>query len=426
MRRCSVGVFVMSLRRVVVTGMGVISPCGGNVQRSWETVAAGKSAAGPIARFDASRGAVRFACEVKDYNPNDHFSKKEANKLDLYTQYALLSVGEAIRDAFGAGGLGGIEKERAGVIWSSGVGGLQELERGVLSIHKEGMISPFFIPRMLLSIASGHISVRHDLRGINYSTCSACASSLHAIIEGYYHIRHGRADVVLAGGSEAAITKVGVEGFSAMRALSTRNDDCLTASRPYDKDRDGFVMGEGGACLILEDYEHALKRKAVVYGEIIGAGASSDAHHMVSPHPEGRGVISAMQNALDEAAIPREKVDYINTHGTSTPLGDASEVIAIKKVFSDHAYRLNISSTKSVSGHMLGAAGAFESVMCLFALREQAVPPTINHFTEDDALDPNINYTFHKAQKRKVEVAMNNSFGFGGHNTSVLFKRIEE
>lgn len=417
----------MSLERVVVTGMGAISPCGGDVNSAWRTILDGQSAAGIITRFDASTDRVRFACEVKGYDTYEYFNKKEANKLDLYAQYALVCTEEAVRDAFGSaeGMLRVLNKERAGVVWSSGVGGLGEVEAGILEIHKTGAVSPFFIPKMLLSIASGHISIRYDLRGVNYSVCSACASSLHAIIEGYYHIRGRRADVVITGGSEASITKTSLTGFSAMRALSTRNDDYLTASRPYDRDRDGFVMGEGGACLILEGYEHAKKRNATIHGEIIGAGFSADAHHITSPHPEGRGAAAAMREALKEAALSCEAVGYINAHGTSTLLGDVAETLAIKKIFTDHAYRLNVSSTKSVSGHLLGAAGAFESVLCLLALREQVVPPTINHFNDDDALDSRINYTFHEPQARKFKVAMNNSFGFGGHNTSLLFRTLD-
>ncbi|MFD2786949.1 beta-ketoacyl-ACP synthase II [Hymenobacter rubripertinctus] len=415
----------MSLRRVVVTGLGAITPVGKTAPAYWEGLAAGRSGAAPITRFDASKFKTRFACEVKDYNPDDYFERKEGRKMDIFTQFALIAANEAIADANLAAE--GIDKDRVGVIWGSGIGGLTSLQAECIAFaHGDGTprFNPFFIPKMIADSASGNISIRHKFRGPNFVTTSACASSSDSIISAYNYIRLNMADVMVTGGSEAAITESGVGGFNALKAMSERNDAPEQASRPYDKERDGFVLGEGAASLILEEYEHAKARGAKIYAELIGGGMSADAYHITAPDPEGNGVVLVMQNALRDAGIRPEQVDYINTHGTSTPLGDGAEVKAIQKVFGEHAYGLNISSTKSMTGHLLGAAGAIEAVACIMAMQHGVIPPTINHVTDDPELDPKLNFTFNEAQKREVNVAMSNTFGFGGHNTSVIFRKL--
>ncbi|MBT9394014.1 beta-ketoacyl-ACP synthase II [Hymenobacter sp. NST-14] len=416
----------MSLRRVVVTGLGAITPVGKTAPAYWEGLAAGRSGAAPITRFDASKFKTRFACEVKDYNPDDYFDRKEGRKMDIFTQFALIAANEAIEDA--RLNEEGIDKDRVGVIWGSGIGGLTSLQAECIAFaNGDGTprFNPFFIPKMIADSASGNISIRHKFRGPNFVTTSACASSSDSIISAFNYIRLNMADVMVTGGSEAAITESGVGGFNALKAMSERNDAPELASRPYDKERDGFVLGEGAASLILEEYEHAKARGAKIYAELIGGGMSADAYHITAPDPEGNGVVLVMQNALRDAGISPADVDYINTHGTSTPLGDGAEVKAIQKVFGEHAYDLNISSTKSMTGHLLGAAGAIEAVACIMAMQHGVVPPTINHVTDDPELDPKLNFTFNEAQPREVNVAMSNTFGFGGHNTSVIFRKID-
>ncbi|RSK48461.1 beta-ketoacyl-ACP synthase II [Hymenobacter rigui] len=417
----------MSLRRVVVTGLGAITPLGNTAPAYWEGLQAGVSGAAPITRFDASKFKTRFACEVKNYNPDTYFPTKEGRKMDIFTQFALIAADEAIKDA--RLDEEGIDKDRVGVIWGSGIGGLTSLQAECINFaNGDGTprFNPFFIPKMIADSASGNISIRHKFRGPNFVTTSACASSSDSIISAFNYIRLNMADVVVTGGSEAAITESGVGGFNALKAMSERNDAPEQASRPYDKERDGFVLGEGAASLILEEYEHAKARGAKIYAELIGGGMSADAYHITAPDPEGNGVVLVMQNALRDAGISPADVDYINTHGTSTPLGDGAEVKAIQKVFGEHAYDLNISSTKSMTGHLLGGAGAIEAVACILAMQHNMVPPTINHFTDDPELDPKLNFTFNKAQAREVNVAMSNTFGFGGHNTSVIFRKISE
>ena len=417
----------MSLRRVVVTGLGAITPVGKTAPTYWEGLAAGRSGAAPITRFDASKFKTRFACEVKDYNPDDYFDRKEGRKMDIFTQFALIAANEAIEDA--RLNEEGIDKDRVGVIWGSGIGGLTSLQAECIAFaNGDGTprFNPFFIPKMIADSASGNISIRHKFRGPNFVTTSACASSSDSIISAFNYIRLNMADVMVTGGSEAAITESGVGGFNALKAMSERNDAPELASRPYDKERDGFVLGEGAASLILEEYEHAKARGAKIYAELIGGGMSADAYHITAPDPEGNGVVLVMQNALRDAGIKPEDVDYINTHGTSTPLGDGAEVKAIQKVFGENAYDLNISSTKSMTGHLLGAAGAIEAVACIMAMQHGVVPPTINHVTDDPELDPKLNFTFNEAQKREVNVAMSNTFGFGGHNTSVIFRKVSK
>ncbi|MEN8248047.1 MAG: beta-ketoacyl-ACP synthase II [Bacteroidota bacterium] len=417
----------MNLRRVVVTGVGAITPIGNSVPEFWQGLMDGVSGAGRITKFDPERFKTQFACEVKNFDANEYFGRKEARKLDGFTQYALVAVEEAVKDS-------GIELEKinldkAGVIWGSGIGGLDTFQKEVESYVEGDRIprySPFFIPKMIADIAAGQISIKYGFRGPNFVTVSACASASNAIIDTLTYIRLGKMDVAITGGSEAAVTEAGLGGFSSMKALSERNDDPKTASRPFDKNRDGFVLGEGGASLILEEYEHAKARGAKIYAEVIGGGMSADAYHITAPHPEGHGAKNVMLNALEDANVTPEEVDYINVHGTSTPLGDISEVIAIKRVFGEHAYKLNISSTKSMTGHLLGAAGAIEAIASILAIKYQKVPPTINHFTDDDQLDPKMNLTFGKAQERKVEIALSNTFGFGGHNTSVIFRKMVE
>ena len=416
----------MSLKRVVVTGLGALTPVGNTAEETWTNLLAGKSGAGPITRFDASLFKTHFACEVKDFSPNDLLDRKEARRMDRFTQFGMVVADEAIADS----GLD-FEKEnpdRIGVIWGSGIGGIDtffEQVKGFVDNDLTPRFNPFLIPMMISDITPGRISMKHGLRGPNYTTVSACASSTNALIDAFNLIRLGKADVIVSGGSEAAINPVGMGGFNAMNALSTRNDDPMTASRPFDADRDGFVMGEGGSGIILEEYEHAKARGAKIYAEMVGGGLSADAHHLTAPHPEGLGARNVMANAIEDAGLKPEDIDYVNVHGTSTPLGDIAETKAIQKVFGEHAYNLNISSTKSMTGHLLGAAGAVEAMASIMAIYTGMVPPTINHFTDDENLDPKLNFTFHSAQEREVRAALSNTFGFGGHNASVLFKKAE-
>jgi 3-oxoacyl-[acyl-carrier-protein] synthase II len=416
----------MTFKRVVITGAGALTPIGNNLQQYWEGLKAGKSGAAPITKFDATLYKTKFACEVKGFNFEDFMDRKEGRKMDPFTQYAMVVADEAIVDANLP--LSELDPDRVGVIWGSGIGGLLTFQEEVKSYTRgDGTprFNPFFIPKMIADIAAGHISIKYGFRGPNFVTVSACASSTNAIYDSFTYIRLGKADVIVSGGSEAAVCEAGVGGFNAMRALSERNESPETASRPYDKDRDGFVLGEGAGAVILEEYEHAKRRGAKIYAEIIGGGLSADAYHITAPHPEGLGITKVMINALSEAGIKPEEVDYINTHGTSTPLGDIGELKAIQKVFGEQAYKMNISSTKSMTGHLLGAAGAIEVIACLLALNEGIVAPTINHFTDDDGLDSRLNLTFNKAQKKDVKVALSNTFGFGGHNASVILKKAE-
>jgi len=416
----------MSLKRVVVTGLGALTPVGNTAEETWTNLLAGKSGAGPITRFDASLFKTHFACEVKDFIPNDLLDRKEARRMDRFTQFGMVVADEAIADS----GLD-FEKEnpdRIGVIWGSGIGGIDtffDQVKGFVENDLNPRFNPFLIPMMISDITPGRIYMKHGLRGPNYTTVSACASSTNALIDAFNLIRLGKADVIVSGGSEAAINPVGMGGFNAMNALSTRNDDPTTASRPFDAERDGFVMGEGGAGIILEEYEHAKARGAKIYAEMVGGGLSADAHHLTAPHPEGLGARNVMANAIDDAGLKPEDIDYVNVHGTSTPLGDIAETKAIQKVFGEHAYNLNISSTKSMTGHLLGAAGAVEAMASIMAIHTGMVPPTINHFNDDENLDPKLNFTFHSAQEREVRAALSNTFGFGGHNASVLFKKAE-
>lgn len=413
------------MRRVVITGIGALTPIGNNVPEYLEGLKNGVSGAGEITHFDASQFKTRFACEVKNFNPELYFDRKEVRKNDRFTQFAIACTHEAIENS--RLDLESIDKNRVGVIWASGIGGLGTLESEIADFVKNPELprfNPFMIPKMIANMAAGMIAIRWGFGGVNYAPVSACASSSHALINAFDYIRLGRADVIISGGSEAVITTTAVGGFTSMKAMSERNDDPKTASRPYDKDRDGFVLGEGGGCLILEDYEHAVARGAKIYCEVVGAGMTCDAYHMSAPHPEGIGVIRVMNEALRDAGIEPSAVDYINTHGTSTPLGDGAELIAIKSVFGEHAYKLNISSTKSMTGHLLGAAGAIESVATVLAIEHSFIPPTINHFTDDPELEPGFNLTFNTMQSRDVKYAMSNTFGFGGHNTSVIFKKL--
>ncbi len=414
----------MKLRRVVITGLGAITPVGNSVSETWKGLTAGVSGADFITLFNAEKFKTQFACELKNFDPSDHLDRKEARRLDRFTQTALVSAHEAITDA----GLDkdSIEAERVGVIHSSGIGGLNTLCEEVRNFYSgDGTprFSPFFVPKMIIDIASGHIAMRYNFRGPNFAVVSACASSTNTIIEGLNYIRMGKADVMVVGGSESVINEAGVGGFNAMKALSQRNDSPQTASRPFDLDRDGFVIGEGSGTLVIEDLEHALARGANIYAELAGGGASADAYHITAPHPEGLGAELAMKRALQNAEMKPEEIDYINVHGTSTPLGDVAEVKAIHKVFGDAIYDLNISSTKSMTGHLLGASGVVEGIASIMAIREGIVPPTINHFTEDPELDPRINFTFNKAQKREVNAALSNTFGFGGHNATIILKK---
>ena len=416
----------MNPRRVVVTGLGALTPIGNTVPSYWEGLVSGKSGAAPITYFDASEFKTQFACELKGFNALDHFDRKEARKQDRFTQYAMVSSDEAIADA----GLNddNIDKDRIGVIWGAGIGGLETFQNEVLNFAANDMkprFNPFFIPKLIADIAPGMISIKHGYRGPNFATVSACASSSNAIIDALNYIRLGHADVIVTGGSEAGVTYAGIGGFNAMHALSTRNDDPATASRPFDKDRDGFVLGEGAGALILEEYEHAKARGAKIYCELAGGGLSADAHHMTAPHPEGLGAKAVMLNCLRDANLTPTDVDAINMHGTSTPLGDIAESKAIQEVFGEHAYNININSTKSMTGHLLGAAGAVEAIASILAITNKMVPPTINHKTPDENIDPKLNFTFGKAQKRDVKVALSNTFGFGGHNACVVFKEFE-
>ena len=417
----------MELKRVVVTGLGAITPLGNSVPELWQGLKSGKSGAARITKFDPERFKTQFACEVKGFDANEYFGRKEARKLDGFTQYAIVAADEAIKDS--GIDLEKINLDRAGVIWGSGIGGIHTFQVEVENYANSGRnprFNPFFIPKLIADIAPGHISIKYGFRGPNFATVSACASASNALIDAYNYIRLGQMDLSIAGGSEAAVTDAGIGGFSSMKALSERNDDPTTASRPFDKGRDGFVLGEGGASLILEEYEHAKARGANIYAEIIGGGMSADAYHITAPHPEGIGAKNVMINALKDAGIKPEEVDYVNVHGTSTPLGDISEVLAIQSVFGKHAYKLNVSSTKSMTGHLLGAAGAVEAVASILAIKNSLVPPTINHFEDDDNLDPEINFTFNKAQERNVDIALSNTFGFGGHNTSIIFRKVKD
>ena len=416
----------MELKRVVVTGLGALTPLGNNLEDFWNNLVAGTSGAAPITLFDASNFKTQFACEVKGFNPADHFDRKEARKMDRFTQFGMVVADQAITDAQLE--MDKINPDRVGVIWGSGIGGLDTFYQQTKGFVENNFIprfNPFFIPMMIADITPGQISMKHGLRGPNFTTVSACASATNAMIDAFTFIRLGKADIIVTGGSEAAVTETGIGGFNAMHALSTRNDSPETASRPFDKDRDGFVMGEGGAGIILEEYEHAKARGAKIYAELVGGGLSADAHHLTAPHPEGLGAKNVMKNTLEDAGMTPEDIDYINVHGTSTPLGDIAETLAIKSVFGDDAYRLNISSTKSMTGHLLGAAGAIESVATIMAVNRDIIPPTINHSTEDPGLDNKLNFTLNKAQERPVRAALSNTFGFGGHNASVLFKKAE-
>lgn len=416
----------MELRRVVVTGLGAITPLGNSLKDYWEGLISGKSGAAPIQRFDASKFKTRFACEVKNFDPGTLLDRKEARKMDPFVHFAIGSSDEAIKDA----GIdpAKVDPDRTGVIWGAGIGGLKTFQDEVINFAKgDGTprFNPFFIPKMIADIAPGHISIRYGFRGPNFSTVSACASSTHSLIDSFNYLRLGKADIIVSGGSEAAITEAGMGGFNAMHAMSERNDSPETASRPFDLDRDGFVLGEGAGCIILEELEHAKARGAKIYAEIVGGGMSADAYHITAPHPEGLGALNVMRMALEDAHMKPEDIDYINVHGTSTPLGDISETKAIISVFGDSAFKLNISSTKSMTGHLLGAAGAIESIASIMAIKEGIIPPTINHFTDDPQFDPRLNFTFNKAQKRTVRAALSNTFGFGGHNASVIFKKYE-
>ncbi len=416
----------MSPRRVVVTGLGALTPIGNSVPAYWEGLISGTSGAAPITYFDPTDFKTQFACELKGFNALDHFDRKEARKQDRFSQYAIVSSDEAIRDA----GLtdDNVDHDRVGVIWGAGIGGLETFQNEMLNFADNGRkprFNPFFIPKLIADIAPGMISIKYGYRGPNFATVSACASSSNALIDALNYIRLNHADIIIAGGSEAGVTFAGIGGFNAMHALSTRNDDPASASRPFDKDRDGFVLGEGAGALVLEEYEHAKARGAKIYCELAGGGLSADAHHMTAPHPEGIGARNVMLNCLRDAQLSPEDVDAINMHGTSTPLGDIAESKAILDVFGEHAYSININSTKSMTGHLLGAAGAIEAIASILAIKEKIVPPTINHQTADENIDPRLNFTFGKAQKRDVKVALSNTFGFGGHNACVVFKEIE-
>jgi 3-oxoacyl-[acyl-carrier-protein] synthase II len=416
----------MQIKRVVVTGLGALTPIGNNIQEYWSGLVNGVSGAAPITYFDATKFKTRFACELKNFKATDFIDRKEARRMDRFTQYAIVASDEAIADS----GLNSEDHDpdRIGVIWGSGIGGIETFQQEVLNFGAgdgSPRFNPFFIPKMISDIAPGQISIKHGFRGPNFATVSACASSSNAIIDSLNYIRLGHADAIVTGGSEAAVTIAGMGGFNAMHALSTRNDSPETASRPFDKDREGFVLGEGAGALILEEYEHAKARGAKIYAEVIGGGMSSDAHHITAPHPEGLGARNVMLNCLRDAGIKPEDVDAINMHGTSTPLGDIAESKAILEVFGEHAYNISINSTKSMTGHLLGAAGAIEAIASILAINKSEVPPTINHFTDDDQIDSKLNFTFNKAQKRNVKIAMSNTFGFGGHNACVALRKID-
>ena len=416
----------MELKRVVVTGLGALTPIGNTLSTYWEGLLSGTSGAAPITYFDPTLFKTKFACELKGFDPLDHFDRKEARKYDRFAQYALVAVDEALQDAKFP--IETADKDRVGVIWGAGIGGLETFQNEVLNFaagNENPRFNPFFIPKMIADIAPGLISIKYGFRGPNFATVSACASASNAMIDALNYIRLGYADVMITGGSEAGITIAGMGGFNALQALSTRNDDPATASRPFDKERDGFVLGEGAGALILESYEHAIARNATIYAELAGGGLSADAHHMTAPHPEGLGAIKVMENCLKDANLKPSDVDTINMHGTSTPLGDIAESNAIIEVFKEHAYVMNINSTKSMTGHLLGAAGAIEAIASIMAIKHSIIPPTINHQTVDENIDPKINFTFGKAQKRNVDVALSNTFGFGGHNACVLFKKMQ-
>jgi len=414
----------MKSRRVVVTGIGALTPIGNNLQDYWKALQEGVSGAAPITHFNAENFKTQFACEVKGFEVTDFINRKDARKLDKFSQYAMVVADEAFTDS----GLNvdEIDSDRAGVIWGSGIGGMQTFYNESINFgagNGTPRFNPFFIPKLISDIPAGHISIKYNFRGPNFTTVSACASSTNALIDAFNYIKWNKADIFIAGGSEACVYEPGIGGFNAMMALSTRNDDPKTASRPFDKDRDGFVMGEGGGAIVVEEYEHAIKRGAKIYAEIVGGGLTADAHHITAPHPEGLGACNVMRLAIEDAEVSVTDVDYINVHGTSTPLGDIAETKAIKTLFGDHAYKLNISSTKSMTGHLLGAAGVIESIACIMVVKDDVVPPTINHKTDDPNIDSKLNLTFNKAQKRTVNYALTNTFGFGGHNASVLFKK---
>ena len=417
----------MQPRRIVVTGLGALTPLGNTVDEYWNGLINGVSGAAPITKFDTEKFRTKFACEVKNFEVTDFIERREARRMDPFTQYAMVVADQAVEDS----GLNNasVDKDRVGVIWGSGIGGLKTFQDEVVN-YAEGeytpRFNPFFIPKMIPDISAGYISIKYGYRGPNFVTVSACASATNAIIDSMNYIRLGYMDVSITGGSEAAVTAAGIGGFNAMKALSERNDSPETASRPFDKDRDGFVLGEGAACIILEEYEHAKARGAKIYAEVIGAGMSADAHHITAPHPEGLGAKNVMKMALGNSGLKPSDIDYINVHGTSTPLGDISETVAIKEIFGEDAYDLNISSTKSMTGHLLGAAGAIEAVASILAIQNNTVPPTINHFTDDESLDPRLNFTFNQAQSREIKYALSNTFGFGGHNTSVILGKMEE
>jgi 3-oxoacyl-[acyl-carrier-protein] synthase II len=413
----------MDFKRVVITGVGTVNPLGNSVGEFWENLKNGVSSAAPITKFDPSRHKTHFACEVKDFDMGQYIERKEARKYDLYTQYAIVSVDQAITDS--GLELENIDHDRTGVIWGAGIGGLQTFFEEVRDYREENpRFSPFFIPKMIANIAGGIIAIRYNLRGPNFTTVTACASSSHAIIEAFNMVRLGKTKIMITGGSEASVNEAGIAGFNSMRAISTRNDDPATASRPFDKDRDGFVIGEGAAAFVLEEYESAVKRGARIYAELVGGGMSADAYHMTAPDPEGYGAYLVMKWAVEDAGLKPEDVDYINVHGTSTPLGDISEPRAIVRTFGDHAYKISLSSTKSMTGHLLGAAGAAESLATVLTIKNGIVPPTINHFTDDPEIDNKLDFTFNVARKRDVKVALSNTFGFGGHNATLVFKKI--
>ena len=415
----------MELKRVVVTGLGTINPLGKNIQEFWEGLRNGVSGAGPITHFDASKFKTQFACEIKDFDPNDYLDRKEVRKHDMYAQFAYIAADQAISHS--GVDLEKIDKDRVGVIWGAGIGGLDTFFQEVTAFNanpENPRFTPFFIPKMIANMASGNIALKYRFRGPSITTVTACASATHALIDAASYIRLGKADMFVAGGSESAINQAGVGGFNAMRALSTRNDDPKTASRPFDKDRDGFVMGEGAGALILEEYEHAVRRGATIYAELVGTGMSTDAYHMTAPDPQGEGAALVMQHALDDAGLKPEDIDYINVHGTSTGLGDVAEPKAILKVFGEHSYNVSVSSTKSMTGHLLGAAGAVESIASILAMQNNIVPPTINQFELDPEVDPRIDFTFNHAKERQINIAMSNTFGFGGHNATVIFKKL--
>jgi 3-oxoacyl-[acyl-carrier-protein] synthase II len=417
----------LTLKRVVVTGLGALTPLGNDIPSYWDGLVNGVSGAGFIKQFDVTKFKTKFACELKDFNPENHFERKEARKLDRFSQIALVAADEAVRSARLTDA--GIDHDRVGVIWGSGIGGMItfiEEMKNFAAGDGTPRFNPFFIPKLILDIASGHISMKYGFRGPNFSTVSACASSTNALIDAFNYIRLGKADAFVCGGSEAVVTEAGIGGFNAMKALSERNDDYLTASRPFDLNRDGFVLGEGAGAIVLEEYEHAKRRGATIIAELAGGGLSADAYHLTAPHPEGLGAYNVMKNALADAGMRPEEIDYINVHGTSTPLGDISEITAIQRVFGEHAYKVNISSTKSMTGHLLGAAGAIEAIASILATVHDIIPPTINHFTDDPSFDPRLNFTFMKPQKRIVNAALSNTFGFGGHNASVIFKKPSE